>query len=57
VTLVLGNNGIQVNSLMPAKPAAGSAGPPASSASSASSTPTSSDGTVTTNAAQTGCIN
>lgn len=46
VTLVLGNNGVQVKSLMPS-----------GSSSSASATPTGSDGTVTTNAAQAGCIN
>lgn len=49
VTLVLGNNGVQVKSLMPAKPA--------TTSSSASAAPTNSDGTVTTNAAQAGCIN
>ncbi|HEU5268986.1 MAG TPA: LCP family protein, partial [Jatrophihabitans sp.] len=47
VTLVLGNNGVQVKSLMPA----GSSSAPSSSA------PSGSDGTVTTNAAQAGCIN
>ncbi|MDQ1720467.1 MAG: hypothetical protein QOI26_201 [Pseudonocardiales bacterium] len=52
VTLVLGNNGIQVKSLMPAKSTTAS-----TAAGSASPTPTSSDGTVTTNAAQAGCIN
>jgi LCP family protein required for cell wall assembly len=49
VTLVLGNNGVQVKSLMPA-----------SSSGAKSSTPNtspSSDGTVTTDAAQAGCIN
>ena len=49
VTLVLGNNGVQVKSLMPA-----------SSSGARSSTPNtspSSDGTVTTDAAQAGCIN
>ncbi len=47
VTLVLGNNGVQVKSLMPAT----------SSSSAASSAPASTDGTVTTNAGQAGCIN
>ena len=51
VTLVLGNNGVQVKSLMPAGKSS-----PASSSTSPSSAP-SSDGTVTTNAAQGGCIN
>jgi LCP family protein required for cell wall assembly len=46
VTVVLGNNGVQVKSLMPA----GSSGPK-------SSAPANSDDTVTTNAAQVGCIN
>ena len=47
VTLVLGNNGVQVKSLMPAGGSgAGSSTPPANS-----------DGTVTTDAAQAGCIN
>ena len=46
VTLVLGNNGVQVKSLMPS-----------SSSSSSPSAAASSDGTVTTNAAQAGCIN
>ena len=45
VTLVLGNNGVQVKSLMPA------------GTSSSPSAPASSDGTVSTNAAQAGCIN
>lgn len=49
VTLVLGNNRIEVKSLMPAKPT--------SPSSSAAPTPAASDGTVTTNAAQAGCIN
>ncbi|HET6209215.1 MAG TPA: LytR C-terminal domain-containing protein, partial [Jatrophihabitans sp.] len=49
VTLLLGNNGIQVKSLMPAKPSTSGS---ASSSSSASSTPS---GTV--NAASAGCIN
>lgn len=49
VTLVLGNNGVQVKSLMPT----GSSSAP----SSTNSAPPSSDGTVTTNAAQAGCIN
>jgi LCP family protein required for cell wall assembly len=48
VTLMLGNDGIQVKSLVPA----GSAGSSASPSATASS-----DGTVTTNAAQAGCIN
>jgi hypothetical protein len=48
VTLVLGNNGIQVKSLMPT-------GHPSSTPSPSGSA--SSDGTVTTNAAQAGCIN
>jgi LytR cell envelope-related transcriptional attenuator len=47
VTLVLGNNGVQVKSLMPA----------GSSSATSSTQPASSDGTVTTNAAQAGCIN
>ena len=50
VTLVLGNNGVQVKSLMPATSSS-------SAASSASSAPTNADGTVTTNAGQAGCIN
>lgn len=50
VTLVLGNNGIQVKSLMPAKASGAATG-------SASAAPSSTDGTVTTNAAQVGCIN
>ena len=45
VTLVLGNNGVQVKSLMPA------------GTTSSPSAPASSDGTVSTNAAQAGCIN
>ncbi len=45
VTLVLGNNGVQVKSLMPA-----------GSSNSPSNAPSGSDGTVTTNAAQGGCI-
>ena len=45
VTLVLGNNGVQVKSLMPA----GTSSSPSATASS--------DGTVSTNAAQAGCIN
>jgi LCP family protein required for cell wall assembly len=48
VTLVLGNNGIQVKSLMPAGSSSSSPSPSGSA---------SSDGTVTTNAAQAGCIN
>jgi LCP family protein required for cell wall assembly len=45
VTLLLGNDGIQVRSLMPS--GGSSSGPPS---------PTGSDGTVTTTAAQAGCI-
>lgn len=50
VTLVLGNDGVQVKTLSPA---------PSHSASRSSSAPSQapSDGTVTTNAAQAGCIN
>jgi LCP family protein required for cell wall assembly len=48
VTLVLGNNGVQVKSLMPAGHTSSSPSPSGSA---------SSDGTVTTNAAQAGCIN
>jgi len=48
VTLVLGNDGIQVKSLMPAGSSSSSASPSGTA---------SSDGTVTTNAAQAGCIN
>ncbi|MEO9240203.1 MAG: hypothetical protein ABI418_19170, partial [Jatrophihabitantaceae bacterium] len=51
VTLVLGNNGVQVKSLMAARPSTGSA------SGSAASTPPSSSGTVITNAATPGCIN
>jgi len=54
VTLILGNNGVQVKTLMPAKSS------PASKPSTSSAptpAPTASDGTVTTNAAQAGCIN
>ncbi|HEX2902136.1 MAG TPA: LCP family protein [Jatrophihabitans sp.] len=55
VTLVLGNNGIQVKSLMPVQPpAGGSSSAATSSGSPASSSP---DGTTTINAAQAGCIN
>jgi LCP family protein required for cell wall assembly len=51
VTLVLGNNGVQVKSLMPTpKPGSSSAAP-------TSAAPTDTSGTVTTNAAQAGCIN
>ncbi len=50
VTLVLGNNGVQVKSLMPAN----SGG---SSAAQSSSAPTSSANTAVTNAATAGCIN
>jgi LCP family protein required for cell wall assembly len=53
VTLVLGNNGVQVASLMPAHSAATSSAPASGSGSTA---PNSEDGTVTTNAAQLGCI-
>jgi LCP family protein required for cell wall assembly len=49
VTLVLGNNGVQVKSLMPAGSSGAKSGSP--------SAPASSDDTVTTNAAQAGCIN
>ncbi|MFL6164591.1 MAG: LCP family protein [Jatrophihabitantaceae bacterium] len=50
VTLVLGNNGVQVKTL-------GASGSSRSATSSSPSAPASSDGTVTTNAAQAGCIN
>ncbi|HTZ45490.1 MAG TPA: LCP family protein [Jatrophihabitans sp.] len=52
VTLVLGNNGVQVKTLMPAPTTHAP-----TSAAAPSPAPTSSDGTVTTNAAQAGCIN
>lgn len=48
VTLVLGNNGVQVKSLMPTGGTRSSSPSPSGSSSS--------DGTVTTNAAQGGCI-
>ena len=51
VTLVLGNNGVQVKSLMPATPTTA----PATTAAAPSTSTVA--GTVTTNAAQVGCIN
>lgn len=56
VTLLLGNNGVQVKSLMPVKSSAPAATAPTTSA-SAAPTPTSSGATKVTTAADAGCIN